>query len=230
MMQSAEVLLFQATLRVQVPLIISEIRLNVTNQELRITLDLVKGATFTCPECAQACKVYESADCTWRHLNLFQFITYVYARLPWVQCTEHGIKTVSAPWVCPVSAFTLLFEALDQVCKIESKHRKDLKCIRYLWLKRKSDPSFLHEWISWVNSSTLEPMKKVAATIEHYWNSIIRWFESLITNGILECTSIIFQAENRKARGYFSVENLIAMIYLLAGKIDLQPNIVKLPI
>lgn len=146
-MQSAVVLLLQATLREQDPLIISEIWLNVTNHGLRITPVLVKGATFTSPGCNQAFKVYDCTDCTWRHLNLFQVKTYTYAWLSWFQCMEHGIKTVYTPWVSPTSAFTFLYKVLDQLSKIGSRYREDLKCIHFLWLKRKSDPPFLFEWI-----------------------------------------------------------------------------------
>ena len=57
-------------------------------------------------------------------------------------------------------------EGVDQVRKAEFKYREDLKGSRYLWLKRKKDLPFLFEWVSWVKRSTLEPMKKVAGTIE----------------------------------------------------------------
>jgi len=410
MTQSAEALLFQAALGIQEPWMIKEIRLNEANHELHITLDFVKGSTFSCPECAQACKAYDTKERTWRHLNFFQFKTYLHARLPRIQCSEHGVKSITAPWARTGSGFTLLFEALtlllvkettvkgatrilgvndtrlwrlmkyyvnqaqedmdcsqvkkiamdetssrrghdyvslfldlasrkvlfaipgkdaatvasfddflrkhkgnpfcieeivmdmspafikgakthfpgahltfdkfhlqklvnegvDQVRKAESKHREDLKGSRYLWLKRKQDlktnetaqleslmqdpfcetaqayqmklvfeelwkvpPAFaevhLFEWVSWVKRSTLEPMKKVAATIERHWNGIIRWFESQINNGILEGINSLIQAAKRKARGYRTTENLIAMIYLIVGKIDLQPILGKLP-
>jgi transposase len=95
MMQSAEALLFQAALGVQDPWIISEIRLNEVDHEFHITLDFTKGATFPCPECAQACKAYDSADRTWHHLNFFQFKTYLHARLlrlVQVQALHYSLK------------------------------------------------------------------------------------------------------------------------------------------
>jgi len=70
-------------------------------------------------------------------------------------------------------------------------------------------------------------MKKVFVTIERRWNGIIRWFESQINNRILEGINSLIQAVKRKARGYRTVEKLIAMINLIAGKIDLQPILGK---
>mgnify|MGYP001416421494 CR=1 FL=1 len=92
MTQSAEALLFQAALGIQEPWMIKEIRLIEANHELHITLDFVKGAAFPCPECAQACKAYDTKERTWRHLNFFQFKTYLHTGHPWVQCTEHGLS------------------------------------------------------------------------------------------------------------------------------------------
>ncbi len=110
MTQSAEALLFQAALGIQVPWMIKEIRSNEANHELHITLDFVKGATFSCPECAQACKAYDTKERTWRHLNFFQFKTYLHDRLPRVQCSEHGVKSITAPWARSGSGFTLFFK------------------------------------------------------------------------------------------------------------------------
>lgn len=47
-------------------------------------------------------------------------------------------------------------------------------------------------------SSKLESMEIVATTDKHNWNSIMRWYESLVTNGILECTSIFSMLKNVK--------------------------------
>lgn len=41
-------------------------------------------------------------------------------------------------------------------------------------------------------------------------------------NGILEATNGLIQAAKRQARGYRSTKNLITMIYLIAGGLDLK--------
>jgi transposase len=65
-------------------------------------------------------------------------------------------------------------------------------------------------------------MIEAARTIKRHWNGILRWFDSKIANGLIEGINSLVQAAKAKARGYRSMRNLEAMIYLLAGKLDLQ--------
>lgn len=81
-------------------------------------------------------------------------------------------------------------------------------------------PVFLQKWYFWATHSRLEPMKKAAATIKEHWPGIVRWFVSRVNNGILEGLNSLIQAAKRRARGYRTVENLIAMVYLVGGKLS----------
>ena len=63
-------------------------------------------------------------------------------------------------------------------------------------------------------------MKEVAKMIQKHYDGIIQWFTSHLNNGLLEGINSLFQAAKRKARGYRSEKNIVAMIYLLAGKLD----------
>lgn len=49
--------------------------------------------------------------------------------------------------------------------------------------------------------------------VEEYWLGIIRWFESRITNGLLEGLNSLVQAAKCRARGYRATRNYIAMIF-----------------
>jgi transposase len=49
---------------------------------------------------------------------------------------------------------------------------------------------------------------------------VLNWFETRISNGILEGFHSVLQATKNKARGYKDPNNLIAMSYLLHGKLD----------
>jgi len=80
----------------------------------------------------------------------------------------------------------------------------------------------LNRWYSWAIRSRLEPMKKVARTIKQHRDGILRWFNSKIANGLIEGINSLVQAAKAKARGYRSLRNLMAIIYLIAGKIDLK--------
>jgi transposase len=63
-------------------------------------------------------------------------------------------------------------------------------------------------------------MKKVVCTIKDHWLGILRWFESRITNEVLEGISSSVQATKARARGYRTTRNFITIIYLIAGKLD----------
>jgi transposase len=65
-------------------------------------------------------------------------------------------------------------------------------------------------------------MKKVARTIKRRRNGILRCFHSKIANGLIEGINSLVQAAKAKARGYRSLRNLVAIDYLIAGKIDLR--------
>jgi len=59
-------------------------------------------------------------------------------------------------------------------------------------------------------------------SVKRHWDGILRWFESRIANGLIEGINSLVQAAKAKARGYRSTRNLKAMVYLLAGKLDLR--------
>ena len=80
----------------------------------------------------------------------------------------------------------------------------------------------LERWIGWAKRSRLEPMKAVARTIERHWNGILAFFDSRISNGLIEGINSLVQAAKAKARGYRNRETLKAVTYLVAGKLDLR--------
>lgn len=68
---------------------------------------------WPCPECRRSLPLYDhSEERVWRHLDSCQFLTYLHARIPRVQCAEHGVRQVQLPWAEPKSRFTALFERL----------------------------------------------------------------------------------------------------------------------
>jgi len=79
---------------------------------------------------------------------------------------------------------------------------------------------FLNKWYYWATHSRLEPIKKAAKTIKRHWGGILRWFHSNVSNGILEGLNSLVQSAKSKARGYRSSRNLIAIIYLIGGRLN----------
>jgi transposase len=68
------------------------------------------GALYPCPEYGAACKAHDFREFTWWYLNFFQHPCYLTARLPKINCPEHGIRRGEAPRAREGSRFTLLFE------------------------------------------------------------------------------------------------------------------------
>jgi len=81
--------------------------------------------------------------------------------------------------------------------------------------------AFLKKWFYWGTHSRLQPMIKAARTIKRHWNGVLRWHDTHIANGLLEGINSLVQAAKAKARGYRTSRNLKAMIYLIAGKLNI---------
>jgi len=91
----------------------------------------------------------------------------------------------------------------------------------YLQPRRQAE-TYLKKWCSWATRSRVPAMVDAARTIRNHWAGVLRWFTSKITNGLLEGINSLIQAAKAKARGYRTSRNLIAMVYLIAGKLELN--------
>ena len=105
--------LFQRALGLVEPWRVVDVQFDAERRRLDLRVDFAKGVRFACPECGrEGCKVHDTEMQTWRHLNFFQHEAYLHARVPRVECPEHGVKRVMVPWARERSDFTLLLEAL----------------------------------------------------------------------------------------------------------------------
>jgi len=103
---------FTLGLGLSAPWRLSDQRLDREKHPHELHLEVVadRGALFACPECGRACKAHDFASFTWQHLNFFQHHCFITARVPRVDCPDHGVKRAPVPWARPGSHFTLLFE------------------------------------------------------------------------------------------------------------------------
>lgn len=74
-------------------------------------------------------------------------------------------------------------------------------------------------WLDQVLESGLKHVEKVATTFFGMRQLILNWFDTKISNGILEGLHSVLQATKNKARGYKNPDNLITMSYLLHAKL-----------
>jgi transposase len=84
------------------------------------------------------------------------------------------------------------------------------------------------DWCAWVKAEAaemtnglLEPMRKAAAMVERHLEGILGHWTKELTTAFLEGLNSLFSATKRKARGYRSTEYQTAMLYFVAGKLEI---------
>jgi transposase len=104
--------LYSALLKLGAPWVVREVRLDVATERVDVWIEEAAGARWCCPECGQVVPVYDHAEeRQWRHLDTCECRTYLHARLPRVECPQHGIRQVGAGWAMPGSHFSLGMES-----------------------------------------------------------------------------------------------------------------------
>lgn len=391
-------------MNIEDPWYIKDIDFNPELKQLDIWIDFKKGSKFPCPKCSGAnCSIHDTIDKVWRHLNFFEYKTYLHCRVPRVKCDDCGVHQIEVPWARKQSGFTLLMdaiiitlaqsmpilkvaimldehdtriwrviiyyvkksrakenfskvskigidetsfkkghkyvtivadiekskvmyvcegkdsstltrfnkdlinhggkptmirsiscdmspafingissefpdakitfdkfhvmkmmnEAVDEVRKQEQSTIKELKNSKYLWLKnegnlsekqkerflalknqklktvraynvklslqefwdsknRKEATQYLKKWYFWATHSRITPITEAANTVKKHWDGILNYFDSKITNGILEGINSIVQLQKRNARGFKNIQYFINMIYLKLGKLEFE--------
>jgi len=85
-------------------------------------------------------------------------------------------------------------------------------------------------WCRWVKAYgkskgyLFKPMVAAAKSILNHLDGIISFAESRITNAFMEGLNSVFSAVKRKARGFRSNQNLICMLYFVAGKLKIPSS------
>jgi transposase len=72
-----------------------------------------------------------------------------------------------------------------------------------------------------LTSGLLEPMRQAAEMVTRHLKGILGHWKAGLTTAFLEGLNRLFSATKRKARGYRSSEYQIAMLYFVAGNLEL---------
>jgi transposase len=113
-------------------------------------------------------------------------------------------------------------EGLQQINRNTARAYHLVLTLREFWNVRLARAEeYLRSFCSWAMRSRLEPFKKLVKTIRRHWKGIVNYHYSMMTTGFMEGINSLIQAAKRKARGYATFDNLITMIYLIAGKLKL---------
>lgn len=78
------------------------------------------------------------------------------------------------------------------------------------------------EYCSWLTDSCLEPMVNFVQTLKKHLADIINYWVWRFTSALLEGLNNVIQTAKRRARGGRNNEYFQAIIYLVAGKLDLE--------
>lgn len=103
---------------------------------------------------------------------------------------------------------------------IRAMHLRENFQLIYAAETKKEFEKLLQKWYYWSTHSRLPEMIDVARTIKKHWDGILNWYDSQISNGVLEGINSVVQAAKSKARGYRSIKNFANIIYLLKANLN----------
>src|SRR4051794_29317989 len=94
--------LYRQLLGLEAPWTVTRVELNAKDQRVDVFAEHAAGTRWPCPECGAQLAGYDhAAERSWRHLDSCQFMTYLHASPPRVNCPEHGVRQVRLPWAEP---------------------------------------------------------------------------------------------------------------------------------
>jgi transposase len=103
--------LYQRIFGLEKPWFVKRMDLQIAENRVDIWLEHRGGAKWPCPKCGQELPCRDHAEeRAWRHLDTCQFQTHLYARIPRLECPEHGVLQVAVPWAEARSRVTMLME------------------------------------------------------------------------------------------------------------------------
>lgn len=91
--------LYQYLLGLQSLWTVSRVNLDVKGQCVDVWAEHPEGVAWECPQCRKRFPLCDHVEeRTWRHLDSCRFQTHLQARIPRVECGEHGVVQVTVPW------------------------------------------------------------------------------------------------------------------------------------
>lgn len=100
------------------------------------------------------------------------------------------------------------------------------EALRTLWTYRQPAAAarFFRQWYGWARRSQLEPIKRVAATLQRHLPGVLRYCRHRITNGVAEGLNSKIMTIKRKACGFRNAQHFTTAIYFHCGGLDLYPR------
>jgi transposase len=104
--------LYQQLLALAEPWSVTWVELSVADARVDVWVEHPRRSRFSCPQCGAQLFVHDHAEERgWRHVDSCQFLTYLHARPPRVDCPKPEVRQVRLPWAEPMSRFATLSPA-----------------------------------------------------------------------------------------------------------------------
>ncbi len=88
-----DVELYAQILGIQSPWFVGNVDPQTEAGRVDIRLEHETRAVWRCPECGRELTCRDHAEeRAWRHLDTCQFKTFIHARIPRVDCPDHGVR------------------------------------------------------------------------------------------------------------------------------------------
>jgi len=107
--------IFASALGISEPWVVTKVEFlaEIDGEVLHIYLEHKTGYQYRYD--GDFCSIYDHVARTWRHLNFFQHVCYLHAKVPRVRTKSGNTLQVNVPWADAGSSFTLLFEAYSML-------------------------------------------------------------------------------------------------------------------
>jgi transposase len=100
----------QRLLRLEAPWEVKDAKLDLARRRVDVVLEW-QGPGI-CPTCNTQAPKHDHRERQWRDLDMCADQLYISARVPRIECQEHGLQSVAIPWATGRSEFTDAFEYL----------------------------------------------------------------------------------------------------------------------
>lgn len=126
--------LYRVLLGLSEPWSVEQVELDAAGQEVSVFVTHPARTRFRCPRCERELAVFDHlAERRWRHLDSCQFMTYLVARPPRIECPEHGRLQIELPWAGAGARFTHMFEALAIEVLLAANVKRAAQLLRISW-------------------------------------------------------------------------------------------------
>jgi transposase len=126
--------LYRVLLGLSEPWTVERVELDLARQEVSVFVAHPPKTRFHCPRCERQLAVFDHlAERRWRHLDSCQFMTYLHAQPPRIDCPEHGRLQIELPWAAAGARFTHMFEALAIDVLLAANVKRAAQLLRITW-------------------------------------------------------------------------------------------------